>query len=131
MKEADCFSSFKIENNSPIPLYEQIKGDLKLKILSGKLQTNQKLLPIREYSKLLKVNPNTVVKVYYQLLTEGFIYSKQGQGYFVKKISKKEEKKEMELFKFITDEYVKNVTDLGFSIDSIINRLQIIKKSIK
>ncbi len=124
-------TEFSIEIDSPVPLYEQIKREIKLKIVSGILFPDEKLIPIREYAKLLKVNFNTIVKVYYQLDNEGYLYSKPGQGYFVKRTFKEEGKKERALLRTITDEYLKNVTDLGFSIDYIIENLKLLQKKLK
>lgn len=124
-------TEFTIETDSPVPLYEQIKREIKLKIVSGILAPDEKLIPIREYAKILKVNSNTIVKVYYQLDKEGYLYSRPGQGYFVKRTFKEENQKEIELFKSITDEYLKNVTNLGFSIDYIIKDLKLLQKKLE
>jgi len=124
-------AEFSIKTDSPVPLYEQIKREIKLKIVSGSLSPDEKLIPIREYARILKVNANTIVKVYYQLDKEGYLYSRAGQGYFVRRTSREENKKEKELFKSITDDYLKNVTDLGFSIDYIIKSLNMLKKKLK
>lgn len=120
-----------IDTDSPVPLYEQIKREIKLKIVSGILTADEKLIPIREYAKLLKVNSNTIVKVYYQLDIEGYLYSRPGQGFFVRRINKEENKKEKELFRSITNEYLKNVTDMGFSLDYIIKNLKLLQKKLK
>jgi len=122
---------FKVETDSPVPLYEQIKREIKINILSGILQADEKLLPIRELAKNLKVNPNTIVKVYYQLDSEGFLYSRPGQGYFVKRGSEEDNTEERKIFRTITDEYLKKVTDLGFSLEYITKHLNTRKKKLK
>lgn len=124
-------TEFSIETDSPVPLYEQIKRKIKLKIVSGILTPDEKLIPIREYARLLKVNSNTIVKVYYQLDNEGYLYSRPGQGYFVKRTFKEENQKEIELFRSITDEYLKNATDLGFSLNYIIKNFKQMQKNLK
>ncbi|UCC40251.1 MAG: GntR family transcriptional regulator [Candidatus Aminicenantes bacterium] len=72
-----------INFNSPIPIYQQIILAIKLEILSGRLKTGDQLPPIRELAKILKLNPNTVAKAYYNLEGEGFIESKRGSGNWV------------------------------------------------
>ena len=124
-------TEFSIEADSPVPLYEQIKRGIKLKIVSGILLPDDKLIPIREFARLLKVKFNTIVKVYYQLDKEGYLYSRPGQGYFVKRTFREENQRDMELFKSITDEYLKNATDLGFSIDYIIKSFNLLQKKLK
>jgi len=123
--------TFAIEPGSAVPLYEQIKREIKLKIVSGILLAEDQLPTIREYARNLKVNVNTIVKVYFQLDKEGYIYSKPGQGYFVKRTGKSDTLKEKELFRSLTEEYLKNVTDLGFSIETVIKNLKVRQKSIK
>ena len=126
--KSEIFSGFLIDSMSAVPVYEQIKSELKLQILSGNLKPGKQVLPIREYSKLLKVNPNTIVKVYYQLDIEGFIYSKPGQGYFVKDFTGSVKVEKEEIFMKISDDYIKRVTNLGYSLNDV-NKY--IKKYIK
>ena len=38
---------------------------------------------IREYGALIGVNPNTVMRTYEKLTSEGIIYNKRGIGYFI------------------------------------------------
>lgn len=122
---------FTVETNSPIPLYEQIKREIKMNILSGIWLPDDKLLPIREYARILKVNPNTIVKVYYQLDREGYLYSKAGQGYFVKGSGKGRKPDDKKMFNAITDEYLKKSTDLGYSLEYILNNLKLRQKKKK
>jgi len=122
---------FKIETGSPVPLYEQIKRDIKLKILSGHLLPDKQLTPIREYARLLKVNPNTIVKVYYQLDMEGYLYSKPGLGYFVIKPVLEPDPENKKLFRQITDEYLHKAAELGFSFEYILNHIKARKKNMK
>ena len=81
------------------------------------------MLPIRELAAQLKVNANTIVKVYYQLDVEGFIYSQPGTGYFVREDQKEHHQERQTLFQNITDEYIAKATQLGFSIQQMIDEL--------
>ena len=74
---------YNINFDSPVPIYQQIILAIKLEILSGRLKTGDQLPPIRELAKILKLNPNTVAKAYYNLEGEGFIESKRGSGSWV------------------------------------------------
>ena len=73
---------FEIDARSAIPVYEQVKQEIKLLIMSNYLEEGDQLVPIRELATRLQINPNTIVKVYYQLDVEGYIYSLPGSGYF-------------------------------------------------
>jgi GntR family transcriptional regulator len=72
-----------INFDSPVPIYQQVILAIKLEILSGRLKAGDQLPPIRELAKILKLNPNTVAKTYYNLEKEGFIESKRGSGNWV------------------------------------------------
>ncbi|MEN8154883.1 MAG: GntR family transcriptional regulator [Acidobacteriota bacterium] len=122
------FSNFKISSESAIPVYEQIKSELKLQILSGNLKPDEQLIPIREYSKLLQVNPNTIVKVYYQMDIEGFVYSKPGSGYFVRDFKRSLKVEKAELFEKFTDDYIQRILKIGYSLEDVNNYM---KKYVK
>jgi len=74
---------FNIDFSSPVAIYQQIILGVKLEILAGRLRHSDRLPPIRELAKILKLNPNTVAKAYYTLENEGFIKSKRGSGSWV------------------------------------------------
>lgn len=72
-----------IDLESTDPLYIQIYRQIKVKIHNNELKTNEKLTSKRQLAQLNQVSDNTVMNAYDQLLTEGYIYSKERQGYFV------------------------------------------------
>lgn len=74
---------FNIDFSSPVAIYQQVIHVIKLEILSGRLSDGDRLPPIRELAKVLKLNPNTVAKAYYNLEEEGFVESKRGSGNWV------------------------------------------------
>lgn len=111
--------NIKIDPKAALPTYEQIKQAIKLAILSGRLEEGDQLTSLRELALKLKVNPNTIIKVYYQLEVEGFIYSRPGAGYFVKLDSNKIKKEKRTLFQDITKEYVLKAHQLGYGLDEI------------
>jgi len=117
------FFNIKVDVKSALPVYEQIKRAIKLAILSGHLKENDRLMSLREMALKLKINPNTIIKVYYQLEVEGFIYSRPGAGYFVKLDRRKIQKEKRELLKKITGEYISRVINLGYSLEDMIREL--------
>lgn len=72
-----------ISNVSGIPIYEQIKEQIKAEILSGKLQENDALPSLRTLAKELKVSVLTTNRAYTELEQEGFVQTQQGKGCFV------------------------------------------------
>ena len=78
-----CLKVLKIDYRSEQSIYKQITGQLKYKIISGEIKDNQRIPSVRDLSKELEVNPNTVQKAFKELEREGFIYTVRGRGTFV------------------------------------------------
>lgn len=72
-----------ITNSSNIPLYQQIKDQIKDSILIGELSDGDSLPSIRVFANDLKVSVLTIRRVYSELEAEGFIISQAGLGTFV------------------------------------------------
>lgn len=72
-----------ISNMSGIPIYEQIKQQVKAAIMSGELQAEETLPSLRTLAKDLKISVLTVTKAYTELEQEGFVKNVQGKGCFV------------------------------------------------
>lgn len=72
-----------IKNKSDLPIYEQIKEQIKAQILQGKLSENEMLPSIRQLARDLRISVITTTRVYNDLADEGFIISVAGKGYFV------------------------------------------------
>ena len=70
-------------NSSDLPIYEQIKEQVKTQILSGELSENEMLPSLRQLAKDLKISVLTTTRAYNELEEEGFITSRQGKGFFV------------------------------------------------
>lgn len=64
-------------------LYVQIYEYFKNEIINGTYKANTKLPSKRNLAKEYKISLNTVDNAYSKLLEEGFIYSKERQGFFV------------------------------------------------
>jgi len=74
---------FELDLRSRKSIYEQIMDNLKELIMSGKLPFGTKLPSVRDLSKQISVNPNTVQKAYRELERQGYIYTQSGMGTFV------------------------------------------------
>lgn len=71
---------------SSVPIYEQIKEQIKASILSGGLPENELLPSIRQLARDLKVSVITTTRAYSDLELEGFLQTVPGKGCYVKKI---------------------------------------------
>lgn len=73
----------QINKNSRVPIYDQIKEQIKGLIHAGQATTGDQLPTIRELSVELAVNFNTVALAYRDLVNEGVIITERGKGTFV------------------------------------------------
>ena len=65
------------------PIYEQVKDGLRHLVVTGAIQTGDKLPSVRALAREIGVNPNTVAKAYQELERQGIIYTVPGRGSFV------------------------------------------------
>ena len=72
-----------ISNVSGVPIYEQIKQQVKSAILAGELQEEEALPSLRTLAKDLKISVLTVTRAYTELEQEGFVKNVQGRGCYV------------------------------------------------
>lgn len=72
-----------IKNSSDIPLYQQIKDQIKDSILKEELVEGDSLPSIRAFANDLQVSVLTIRRVYSDLESEGFVISQAGLGTFV------------------------------------------------
>lgn len=76
-----------ISNDSGVPIYEQIKNQIKAQIISGYLKEDESLPGMRTLASDLKVSVITTKRAYNDLEQEGYIYSMTGKGSFVKRLN--------------------------------------------
>ena len=74
---------FELDLRSYKSIYEQITDKFKELIMTGELECGAKILSVRDLSKTLGVNPNTIQKAYRELERQGYIYTATGVGTFV------------------------------------------------
>lgn len=113
----------KIDAGSAVPVYEQLKRQIKLGIVSGKYPSDHKMPSIRQLALRLKINPNTIAKVYRQLEGEKFLVSKTGSGFFVKMEKEQMGNTRKTLLAELADEFISRAVEFGFTPDELIDTL--------
>lgn len=116
--------SYTFDNN--IPIYIQLVDIIKVDIVSGKLSVGSRLPSVRELAFYYKVNPNTMQKALVELENEKLIYTERTNGKFVTNDTKLINEFKQKYADDLTFNYVKNMKNLGYKIDEII---EIIKES--
>ncbi len=114
---------YSIDSRSAIPVYEQLKRQIVLHIVSCRLDEGEKLPSIRELAAALRINPNTAAKTYRQLETDGYVTSRKGLGVFVSAGVRELQSNRTEIFEELTDEYISKAAGLGLTADEIIKGL--------
>ncbi len=72
-----------ISNSSGIPIYEQIKTQIKNMIMTGVLKEGDALPSMRLLAKELKISVITTKRAYEELERDGFIETVVGKGSFI------------------------------------------------
>ena len=116
---------FQLDLKSRESIYEQIINQMKELIVTGILKEDEKLPSVRELSKILTVNPNTVQKAYRELERQGYVYTVAGLGCFA--ASKKDIKRDETAIGQLTETLrttLRQLTYLGFTKDEIATLLE-------
>jgi len=74
---------FHVKPTVGVPIYTQITGQVKSRILSGTLKPGSQLPSVRELAVQLTINPNTVARAYQDLEREGWVRTRRGRGTYV------------------------------------------------
>ncbi len=111
----------QIDKNSRVPIYDQIKEQIKGLIHAGQIKTGDQLPTIRELSVELSVNFNTVAFAYRDLVNEGVIITERGKGTFVASTPGVEEMQAIrrEKLQNLIEALVKETDRLGYSRDDV------------
>lgn len=116
---------FHVDTASSMPIYRQLAEQIRTAIARGRLQANGRLPSVRELSRRLVINPNTVAKVYTELEREGLLITRHGLGVFVappgSDLTKKARKERLitSLDAFFTEAVL-----LGFSAEEVRTLIQ-------
>lgn len=73
----------KVNPSSGFPVYLQIETQIKHRVAAGALKPGDALPSVRKLAAELAINPNTVVRAYQELESDGVIRTVQGGGTFV------------------------------------------------
>src|SRR3984885_11506921 len=74
--------SFQLNPGSGMPAYLQLIQQVKQALRMGILDIGDKLPTVKEVVAEVAVNPNTVMKAFWQLEHEGLVEGRQGVGTF-------------------------------------------------
>lgn len=122
---------FAIDVNDPTPLYAQLERAIRLAIATGGIRPGDKLPTVRQLAVELKINANTVAKVYAELERGGMLETRRGVGTFIRRISPPAmpQGDAESLLGELADRYLADAIRYGFSAEDAITFLN--KRQLK
>ncbi|HEY8203850.1 MAG TPA: GntR family transcriptional regulator [Pyrinomonadaceae bacterium] len=118
---------FHIDTKHPTPLYHQLERSIKFAIATGKLRIGEQLPTVRQLAVDLKINANTVAKVYAELERLGVLETRRGVGTFVQEhaadaaLNRRDRERHL---RELADHFIAETHSRGFSLDEAIEHLQ-------
>lgn len=115
---------FQCDTTSRTPIYRQLIEQVRAAVARGRLEPGERLPSVRQLSRELVVNPNTIARAYTELEREGTLITQQGRGVFISELrndlTKRGRQKQLEerLDQLITD-----AVHLGFSAEEFLTLL--------
>ena len=112
---------FRIESASRTPIYRQLMAQIREAVARGRLKPDERLPSVRDLSRHLVINPNTVARVYTELEREGILNTRPGLGVFVaqprSELTKKARKDRLTS---LVDGLLTEAVHLGFPADELL-----------
>lgn len=112
-----------LEFNNNSPIYIQIIGIIKKRIIKGNLKLGDKLPSTRDLAIELKVNPNTIARVYKELELENITFTKRGMGTFITEDIEVINSIKEEMANNLLKEFYDGMLDLGINKENMIAML--------
>ncbi|MDR2510290.1 MAG: GntR family transcriptional regulator [Spirochaetaceae bacterium] len=118
-------SFFSLDQTNGVPIYRQIIRQIEYAILSGRMQSGDKLPTIRSLSVELKTNPNTIAKAYSELEIRGILVTQVGSGTFIsdKKPETKDDGRELKINALVA-RFLQDMKALGVERDETIKLIE-------
>jgi GntR family transcriptional regulator len=118
---------FHISATDRTPLYAQLERAIRFAIATERLRVGERLPTVRQLAVDLRINANTVAKVYTELEREGVLETRRGVGTFVRTrdlpvLRGRRSDRDREL-RLLTDRFLSEATALGFSPDEVLEHL--------
>ena len=112
---------FEIDPASRLPIWRQLTHQIREAVARGKLQPEDRLPSVRELSRSVVVNPNTIARVYGELEREGLLNTRPGLGVFVAQPGSEQSRKvRKERLQEASDRFLTEAVHLGFAAEEVV-----------
>jgi GntR family transcriptional regulator len=121
---------FAVDPADPTPIYAQLDRGIRAAIAAGRLTAGDKLPTVRQLAADLRINANTVARVYAVLERGGVLAARRGVGTFVRDTpvapaiagaGKRDREREM---RPLVDRLLADASALGISFGEIMHYLK-------
>ena len=116
-----------IDARDPTPIYAQLERGLRAAIATGRLGPGDQLPTVRQLAVDLRVNANTVARVYAELERAGVLETRRGVGSFIAAAStgraRPPREHERRLKAFAT-RVLADAGEAGFTLDELLAELE-------
>ncbi len=111
----------KLNRKNQLPVHAQLKAQLVYLIQTGQMPAGTQLPTVRQLAGYLRVNRNTVSKVFSEMQREGHLSCEPGRGTFVSEAQAKSKSKVESMHRLLTvvDEALERAGKLGFSAEDL------------
>jgi len=115
----------RLDSTDSSPIYVQIERGIRAAVATGRLQKGAQLPTVRELAVALRVNANTVAKVYSELERNGVVETRRGVGTFVAEVAPAhpQERVSREALRDFAARVLEDAAARGFSLDDFVAEL--------
>jgi GntR family transcriptional regulator len=111
--------AFRLSSTSGLSTYLQLAQQVRQALRLGTLQAGDQLPTVKEVVGALAINPNTVLKAYRVLESEGLIQGRPGQGTFVIRSLQTTPSPRQAALRRGLESWVRDALDAGLDPDSL------------
>ena len=119
-----------VDSRHPVPIYVQLEQGIRASIATGRLAAGAQLPTVRQLAVELRVNANTVARVYAELERAGVVETRRGVGTFVaaRQPALPRRGRESEL-RALAERWAAEAAARGFSPDDVVREMAKLKDS--
>jgi len=120
------WAGFTIDQADKTPVYAQLERGIRSAIASGRLGVGDQLPTVRQLAVDLRVNANTVAKVYVFLERAGVLETRRGVGTFIaaRTDTPREEALRRTELNRLVDRFLAELSDHGFHVDDALPEIR-------
>lgn len=120
---------FSVDPGDPTPIYAQLERAIRAEIAAGRFGAGTQLPTVRQLAVDLRINANTVAKVYSELERAGVLTTQRGVGTFVREsaephAAKPNARDRERALHQLTDRLLADAHASGLTIEEIIRHLE-------